>query len=118
VPLRSKNTPYLPGIDHLRAFASVLIVLYHGRHQFLVDELARRELPKAKWPVASRLFDALLYEGHTAVAMFMVLSGFIFTHGLGEQRLSARGFCGTGFCARIRCSWCCWWWGRVLSRKR
>lgn len=33
------------------------------------------------WPVASSPFSAFIIEGHSAVALFMVLSGFIFAYG-------------------------------------
>jgi peptidoglycan/LPS O-acetylase OafA/YrhL len=68
---RSKNVRYLPGVDHLRALAALLIVVYHG-----VQQISGRPFPRASDPAS-----ALVFEGHTAVALFMVLSGFILTFG-------------------------------------
>ena len=67
----SKNVGYLAGVDHLRGFAAILMILYHGYQQLGGPQFAE----------ASNPFEALLIEGHTAVALFMVLSGFIFTYG-------------------------------------
>ncbi len=75
--MRSKNVQYVVGVDHLRGLAALLIVVYHG-----VQQVQQRY-----WPRASNPFAALISEGHTAVALFMVLSGFIFTYGvLGSGR--------------------------------
>lgn len=75
--MRSPNTEYIQGVDHLRAFAAVLMVFYHGLHEF-----SQAWIPfvpgTSQWPVASNPFGALVIEGHTAVALFMTLSGFIF----------------------------------------
>ena len=32
--MRSSNIRYLPAVDHLRAYAALLIVFYHGLHVF------------------------------------------------------------------------------------
>ena len=67
----SPNVGYLAGVDHIRGFAAVLMILYHGYQQI-----------ERKWfERGSNPLESVLIEGHTAVAMFMVLSGFIFTYG-------------------------------------
>jgi peptidoglycan/LPS O-acetylase OafA/YrhL len=67
----SQNVGYLAGVDHIRGFAALLMILYHGYQQI-----------EGKWfERGSNPLESLLIEGHTAVAMFMVLSGFIFTYG-------------------------------------
>jgi peptidoglycan/LPS O-acetylase OafA/YrhL len=78
----SRNVRYVPGVDHLRGLAAVLIVLYHGYQQ-----LSGRVFVPAANP-----FEAVLIEGHTAVALFMVLSGFIFTYGALDHDLQYRPF--------------------------
>jgi uncharacterized membrane protein len=79
--MRSKNIEYLVGIDHLRALAALLIVFYHGQQLFYLDTMRLRGLVAEPWARANDPFSALVIEGHTAVALFMVLSGFIFTYG-------------------------------------
>ncbi len=72
----SRNVPYLAGVDHLRGLAAVLMVVYHGYQQ-----LSGRVFVRASNPA-----EAVILEGHTAVALFMVLSGFVFTYGaLGHE---------------------------------
>ncbi len=73
----SRNVPYLAGVDHLRGLAAVLMVVYHGYQQ-----LSGRVFVRADNPA-----EAVLLEGHTAVALFMVLSGFIFTYGALDHDL-------------------------------
>lgn len=79
--MRSVNIPYLPAVDHVRAFAALLILAYHGVH--MVEHVLRfgQEF-RFGFPIA---FDAipmaLLIEGHTAVGLFMVLTGFVLTYG-------------------------------------
>lgn len=84
--MESRNISHLRGVDHLRAFAAVLIVLYHGTQ--LVALAPHAAIPAfIKWPKASNPFSALLMEGHTAVALFMVLSGFIFAYGADGKEI-------------------------------
>lgn len=66
--MQSKNVDYLPRLDHLRLLAALLVVAFHGFHHFLGGWQPR---PGQPWlaPVS---------EGHTGVALFFVLSGFIF----------------------------------------
>jgi uncharacterized membrane protein len=78
----SRNVAYVPGVDHLRGMAAVLMVLYHG-YQQLGDKVFVR---------AGNPLEAVLIEGHTAVALFMVLSGFIFTYGALDHEVQYRSF--------------------------
>jgi len=78
----SRNVSYVPGVDHLRGMAALLMVLYHGYQQ-----LSGRVFVRASNP-----FEAVLLEGHTAVALFMVLSAFIFTYGALDHGVQYRPF--------------------------
>jgi peptidoglycan/LPS O-acetylase OafA/YrhL len=78
----SRNVAYVPGVDHLRGMAAILMVLYHG-YQQLGDKVFVR---------AGNPLEAVLIEGHTAVALFMVLSGFIFTYGALDHEVQYRPF--------------------------
>jgi peptidoglycan/LPS O-acetylase OafA/YrhL len=74
----SKNQRYEPGLDHIRAAAAVWIVLYHS-FQILSASLGRK-LPfsiEKDWMHTNNPLVSLLTEGHTAVGLFMVLSGFV-----------------------------------------
>jgi peptidoglycan/LPS O-acetylase OafA/YrhL len=80
--VRSKNRAYLPAVDHLRFAAAALVVLYHG------SQLLRSSTPTtpsfdpvSDWAYSSNPLETLVAEGHTGVALFMVLSGFILTVG-------------------------------------
>lgn len=80
--MRSKNRAYLPAVDHLRFAAAALVVLYHG------SQLLRSRTPAApsfdpatQWSYSRNPLETLVSEGHTGVALFMVLSGFILTMG-------------------------------------
>jgi len=81
---RSKNVRYLPGVDHLRGVAAVLMVVYHG-----VQQIGH---PSNPFPRAHNPLAALVIEGHTAVALFMVLSGFILTYGADQAAVRYGGF--------------------------
>lgn len=76
----SKNQRYEPGLDHIRAAAAAWIVLYHS-FQILSASLGREssfDLAK-DWVHTNNPFVSVLTEGHTAVGLFMVLSGFVLT---------------------------------------
>lgn len=84
--MRGPNATYLPGIDHQRAFAATLIVFYHGAH-LISQQRLYGNIDLRRWIHATNLFSALVIEGHTAVALFMTLSGFIFTTASLDKRL-------------------------------
>ena len=78
---QSPNRAHLPAVDHIRAAAALLIVLYHALH-VLGSQLAYGDIAVAThWPATTNPLLAVLVEGHTAVGGFMVLSGFIFVQG-------------------------------------
>jgi peptidoglycan/LPS O-acetylase OafA/YrhL len=76
--LKSENISYLPAVDHLRAFAATLVIYFHS--VTFVGNIAIAGTDQKRL-IASNVFEALVIEGHTGVALFMVLSGFIFTFG-------------------------------------
>ena len=73
-----KNIQYTPVINHLRAYAAILVLFYHS-----VARIRGKLLPPndQNWPVAHDPFMALIYEGHTGAAMHIVLIGFTLTYG-------------------------------------
>jgi peptidoglycan/LPS O-acetylase OafA/YrhL len=87
--LKSGNRDYLPEIDHLRAFAAFLILNYHGYH--LIGTQLAKGVPYSfdmPWPQTLNPILAVIIEGHSAVALFISLSGFILTYGILNKRLS------------------------------
>jgi peptidoglycan/LPS O-acetylase OafA/YrhL len=79
--MKGKNIQYIPAIDQLRGIAAVLIILYHGLHLITYQLRFGTPFTFDGWLTTESALLAPLIEGHTAVALFMVLSGFIFTHG-------------------------------------
>jgi len=90
--MRSPNIRYLPAVDHLRAYAALLIVFYHGLHLFSYHARFQQDFGIDHWLQPANPLLAALAEGHTAVALFMVLSGFILTLGALDGGVSAWGF--------------------------
>lgn len=83
----SRNVGYLAGVDHLRGLAALLMVAYHSLQQLRMSTAGQVPFPEVGDPLR-----AVVVEGHTAVALFMVLSGFILTYGADRRELLARGF--------------------------
>ncbi len=77
--MESPNQPYVAGVDHLRALAALLIVAYHGFQLFSALLIFGGGFRPDQWVRTTNPLASVLVEGHTAVALFMVLSGFIFT---------------------------------------
>jgi peptidoglycan/LPS O-acetylase OafA/YrhL len=90
--LRSQNRAYLPAVDHLRAAAAALVLVYHG------SQLLRSDVPGApafsvtQWAYSANPLETFIAEGHSGVALFMVLSGFILTTGSLGRQISYRAF--------------------------
>lgn len=79
--MESPNRTYLPAVDHLRAFAALLILFYHCYHLFSPPMVLHREWQSTDWVHTKNFLLASVIEGHTAVSLFLVISGFILTYG-------------------------------------
>jgi peptidoglycan/LPS O-acetylase OafA/YrhL len=70
--MRSTSGMYAVGFDHVRAFAAILVFMWHFSHP-----------PFGAVPfgfVPDFFALSIFNEGHTGVALFMTLSGFIFSY--------------------------------------
>lgn len=84
--MKSKNIQYQEKVDHLRFFAAFLILMFHSLvTHFLWKPLGTDEL-RGSW------FCDVLFEGHTAVGLFMTLSGFLFASICKGKEVNALGF--------------------------
>lgn len=81
--MKSHNLAYIPALDHLRLLAALLVLVFHTFHTYF-----------GQWqpaPYAAAL--GLVTEGHTGVALFFVLSGFLFmTIALQAEHIAYRAF--------------------------
>lgn len=82
---RSTTGAYYIGLDHVRALAAFIVIAWHFIHG------------PAGYPVpfegAPRVFPlAILDEGHTGVALFMCLSGYLFAKLLAERKIKFHYF--------------------------
>jgi peptidoglycan/LPS O-acetylase OafA/YrhL len=85
----SPNRQYLPAVDHLRCFAALLVMFYHG-FELLGAQLAEPasfDGPR-DWVHTLNPFVALVQEGHSGVSLFIVLSGFILSLGTIDKGIS------------------------------
>ncbi len=94
--MESVNIKYIAPLDHIRAYAAVLIVLYHGC-QLIWYQLVYNIPFSFEFWLSHRIttdnpLKSLIIEGHTAVALFMVLSGFILTMGAYKKKVSYKRF--------------------------
>jgi rhamnosyltransferase len=74
--MRSSSGQHYVGLDHLRALAALMVVCWH------FVPVAMHGNGVAPLPPF-----ALLHEGHTGVALFMVLSGYLFAKLLDGKRI-------------------------------
>lgn len=82
--MRSSNIPYLGELDQLRGLAALWIAAYHCNallgHEMLFGRSFEAE-GAGFFPTTWNPLVIVIGQGHTAVALFMVLSGFIFAYG-------------------------------------
>ena len=78
--MQTPQHAYLTRLDHLRFFAAALVVLFHYFHTQIGDLRSGNPLV------------SLIDEGHTGIALFMVISGFIFTVIAGDRQIHYGGF--------------------------
>jgi peptidoglycan/LPS O-acetylase OafA/YrhL len=81
---KSSNIAYLESLDILRGVAVLMVFLAHSVHGFT------RGLDRTlgDWLFPSDPVISVLAEGHVGVALFMVMSAFLFAYGCHERKLS------------------------------
>jgi len=81
---QSRNVSYLESLDILRGLAVLMVFFAHSVHGFT------RGLDRSlgDWLFPSEPYASVLVEGHVGVALFMVMSAFLFAYGCYEHRLS------------------------------
>lgn len=90
--MQSSNIAYVPALDHIRAYAALLALFYHGLQLFWHQAVHGAVFDASHWLATGNPLLAVVVEGHTAVALFMVLSGFIFTWGAKGRNIVYRSF--------------------------
>lgn len=88
----SKNREYIAPLDELRAFAAILIVVYHGFQLISASLIFNSGFTPDQWLSTRNPLFALILEGHTAVGLFITLSGFVLTVGVVGQTVDYRKF--------------------------
>lgn len=83
----SPNRKYIPEIDQVRGLAALLILFYHGFYAIGTPLEYHGELdPLKHWVIARDPAISVIAEGHSAVGLFIVLSGFVLSLGtIGRQ---------------------------------
>jgi peptidoglycan/LPS O-acetylase OafA/YrhL len=82
--MRSTEGLYYSRLDHVRAFAAYLVFMWHFLHM-----TPSYPVPYASTPIFPfALFD----EGHTGVALFMTLSGYLFAKLVGDKQIDFGNF--------------------------
>lgn len=84
--MQSPNRPYYDEADQLRGLAALLVFFYHSVHS------GRLAMGINGWPITHFPPLSVLWEGHSGVALFMVLSGFILAKGTFDKDISYAGF--------------------------
>src|SRR5215211_885874 len=90
-PVRSNNREYLPAVDHLRFLAAGLVILFHAVLFMRAHAEAGAEAGSG-WIYSTNPVVTMIVEGHTGVALFMVLSGFILTTGSLGRDIDYKSF--------------------------
>lgn len=81
--MQSKNFPYNARLDHLRFLAAMLVFVFHMFHY----------LYHGWQPASERPWLGVVSEGHTGVALFFTLSGFLFMQiALHVRQIDYRAF--------------------------
>lgn len=79
--MKSSTGKYYIGLDHVRAVAAFIVFAWH----FIVDTNGHLAPPPI-FPLS------ILTEGHTGVAIFMALSGYLFANLLDDKKLNYYSF--------------------------
>lgn len=88
----SVNRGYIPEIDQIRGYAALLVLFYHGLNLFS-QQMLFGVLYKPAYGLQTRNpILAFIYQGHTGVGLFIVLSGFILSMGCIGREIDYRKF--------------------------
>lgn len=78
--MKSSSGKYFIALDHIRAFAAFMVFTWHFTH-------AGNGSPVPFEYIPSFFALSVLDEGHTGVALFMTLSGYLFSKLLDEKKI-------------------------------
>ena len=83
--LESSEGRYFYRVDHIRALAAFIVFVWHFIHSV-------KGYP-VKFNYSPSIFPlSILDEGHTGVALFMTLSGYLFAKLIGDRQINYRSF--------------------------
>jgi peptidoglycan/LPS O-acetylase OafA/YrhL len=80
---KSANIQYMECLDQLRAVAVLMVFFAHCLHNFTRG----MDRTIGTWLFPDNPFLAVIAEGHCGVALFMVLSGFLFAYGAYQKEI-------------------------------
>ncbi len=83
--MKSSSGAHYIGLDHIRALAALMVFVWHFVHSNTGMPISYAYVPE--FPLFS-LFE----EGHTGVALFMVLSGYLFAKLLNGKKVDVKFF--------------------------
>ncbi|GAA4004713.1 acyltransferase [Sphingomonas humi] len=78
--MKSSSGAHYEGLDHLRALAAFLVVLWHFSR------------PAVNTSIAATPEIGLIAQGHSGVALFMTLSGYLFAKLVGQRTIDFPAF--------------------------
>lgn len=84
--MKSSSGQYYIGLDHLRALAAFMVFSFH----MMLLGVMHRTVPHTY--VSAFIPFSLLNEGHTGVALFMTLSGYLFAKLLDGKKIKYSAF--------------------------
>jgi peptidoglycan/LPS O-acetylase OafA/YrhL len=85
--VRSQNLEYIAGVDHVRAFASLLVVFHHS-FWLIHRKWEPPGLTNETWFLTDNPIFSLAIETHIVVSLFFVLSGFVFSLAGAGRKIS------------------------------
>jgi peptidoglycan/LPS O-acetylase OafA/YrhL len=80
--MRSSDGQHFAGLDHVRALAAFLVVVWHFAHGTTGYPVPFGQAPEL----------GLIDEGHVGVSIFMVLSGYLFARLIGRKTIHFPAF--------------------------
>lgn len=90
--MRSLNLKYIPELDQLRGLAALLVLIFHAVAGMLMAG-KYMEFVAGPTPVVDNPLKLIVANGFTGVALFFVISGFLFTWGaLQTEKLDWKKF--------------------------